>query len=168
MSLTIRPEADADNAAIREVLLAAFPTAAEADLVTMLHSDLDSEIALVAAATGGIVGQALLSRMGGEGDGRGYRAVGLGPGVVRPDRQRRGIGSALIRDALARAERRGEELVFVVGEPGYYRRFGFSNETAAPFGSPYAGRYFMARQLREVELPAWGRARYAPAFEGLG
>ena len=59
-----------------------------------------------------------------------------------PQRQTPGIGSALIRAALAQPDRRGEEMVFLVGEPDYYGRFGFSAETAAPFASPYAGPYF--------------------------
>ena len=102
-----------------------------------------------------------------EGDGRAWRALGLGPVAVVPERQRQGIGSALIREALVRAEALGEELVFLVGEPEYYRSFGFSAATAAPFASPYAGPYFMALALREAPLPATGKADYAPAFASL-
>ena len=77
------------------------------------------------------------------------------------------IGSRLIRDSLERLGNQGEELVFLVGEPAYYRRFGFAAETAAQFASPYAGPYFMALALGDIDIPAAGRADYAPAFAGL-
>jgi putative acetyltransferase len=93
--------------------------------------------------------------------------LGLAPVAVRPEFQRQGVGTALIRNALKRAEEIGEELVFVVGEPGYYARFDFAAETAAPFASPYAGRFFMAKSFG-ASLPASGTAAYAPAFESLG
>ena len=169
MSVAVRPERGSDAAAIRAVHLAAFPTSAEADLVDMLRDDGDSETSLVAEERASclIVGHVLLSRMKVEADGRAWRALGLGPVAVVPERQRQGIGSALIREALVRAEALGEELVFLVGEPEYYRSFGFSAATAAPFASPYAGPYFMALALREAPLPATGKADYAPAFASL-
>jgi len=168
VSLSIRPEAGDDAEAIRAVLLDAFPTAAEADLVERLRQDLDSEISLVAQESGRIVGHILLSRMRVEGDGRAFRALGLAPVAVLRQRQRRGIGGRLIERALAIARDKGEEIVFVVGEPDYYCRFGFSAATAAPFASPYAGPYLMARTLADVALPAAGAADYAPAFAEFG
>jgi putative acetyltransferase len=57
----------------------------------------------------------------------------------------------------------------VLGDPEYYRRFGFAPETAAPFASPYAGPFLMALRLHEgIALPASGRADYARAFSTLG
>ena len=167
MSPRIRPERGDESGAIRAVLVAAFFTPAEADLVRMLHEDFDSEISLVAEDEGRIVGHVMLSRMAVEGGSRSYRALGLGPVAVMPARQRQGIGGALIREALRQADALGEELVFVVGDPDYYGRFGFTAEAAAPFSSPYAGPHLMAR-AHGVALPASGRADYAPAFARLG
>ena len=167
MSLAIRPEQGDDAEAIRAVLLAAFPTADEADLVERLHNDFDSEISLVAEEKGRIVGHVMMSRMLVEGGGRRFRALGLAPLAVLPERQRADIGGALVRNALARAHRLGEQLVFVLGAPAYYERFGFSAATAAPFASPYAGPHLMALSLGDIELPAQGRADYAPAFASL-
>ena len=167
MSVRVQPESWDDSDGVRAVHLAAFPTPAEADLVAKLHAAFASEISLVAKDEGRVVGHALLSRMTAEGDGRAFRAVGLGPVAVLPERQRGGIGSALIEKALRQAEAAGEELVFVVGDPDYYRRFGFSAEAAAPFRSPYAGRHFMARAFG-VAVPDAGRADYAAAFGELG
>ncbi len=168
MTLTVRPESGDDSEAVRAVHLAAFPTAAEADLVARLHEDFDSEISVVAEQAGGVVGHVMLSRMSVSGDGRAFRALGLGPVAVKPGMQGRGIGSELIRAALAVAGALGEEVVFVLGEPVYYG-FGFSAEAAAPFESPYAGPFLMAQWLRpDVAPPASGSAAYAPAFGRLG
>jgi putative acetyltransferase len=165
MTTRIRPETGDDEEPIDRVNRGAFPTAQEARLVKALRAAGDCELSLIAEDGGEIVGHVMLSRMRVEGDGKSYRALGLGPVAVLPDRQRSGIGSALIEAALDQAEDRGEEIVFLLGEPDYYRRFGFSAEAAAPFASPYAGPYFMARAI--VPLPQSGKAAYAPAFDSL-
>lgn len=169
MSGGIRPAEPGDSAAIRAVHLAAFPTAVEADLVEALDRDCDTVVSLVAEVQGEIVGHVLLSRMRVTGDGHAYRALGLGPVGVRPGFRGAGIGKRLIEGALAIARATGEELVFVLGEPDYYGRFGFTVESAAPFASPYAGPYFMVLALnRGWAAPERGEAAYAPAFADLG
>lgn len=166
--IAVRPAEPGDAEAIESVLAAAFPTGAEAGLVAALIGDGDAMVSLVADRDGEIAGHVLLSRMRVTGDGRICRAVGLGPVGVRPGFQGGGIGAGLIEAALGIARATGEEIVFVLGEPGYYRRFGFSAETAAPFASPYAGPYFMALALKPgFALPASGEAAYAPAFSDL-
>jgi putative acetyltransferase len=169
VTATIRPATPNDEAAIRAVHEAAFPTPLEAGLVEALTTDGDAVISLIAAAGDAVLGHVLLSRMRVVGDGRNYRALGLGPVGVTPAEQKRGIGAALIEAGLEAARARNEELVFVLGEPAYYRRFGFAARTAAPFSSPYAGPYFMALATGSgIPLPAQGRAAYAPAFSRLG
>jgi putative acetyltransferase len=165
--MDIRDGLDSDAAAIRAVHLSAFPTAAEADLVERLTGDGDVVVSVIAEEEDEIIGHVLLSRKTVRGDGRDYRALGLGPIGVLPDRQRAGIGSALIRGAIERAKALGEDMIFVLGDPAYYRRFGFRAEEAAPFASPYAGPHLMALRLGDVPLPASGRADYAPAFAML-
>lgn len=165
MSGGIRPAEPRDAAGIRAVQLAAFPTAAEADLVEALERDGDTVVSLVGEVGGEVVGHVVLSRMRATGEDRAWRALGLGPVGVRPGFQGAGIGRRLIEAALAIAQATGEELVFVLGSPDYYRRFGFSADVAAPFASPYAGPYFMARALAgDGASPAKGEAAYAPAF----
>jgi putative acetyltransferase len=169
VTVAVRPATDDDSEAIRAVHLAAFPTSAEADLVDRLRRDHDSEISLVAEQAGEIVGHVVLSRMSASAGGRAFRALGLGPVAVLPGAQGSGVGAELIRSALAIAAALAEEVVFVLGEPDYYSRFGFSAESAAPFDSPYAGPYFMALWLRPgPAAPAPGSAAYAPAFGALG
>jgi putative acetyltransferase len=62
---------------------------------------------------------------------------------------------------------RREEIVFVLGNPALYGRFGFSAEDARPFASRYAGPHFMARRL-SAGAPRRGRLRYPAAFDELG
>ena len=168
MSVAIRPVSRDDAPAIRAIHLAAFPTPDEADLVERLDEAFDSEIALVAEENDRLLGHILLSRMRVEADDRPLRALALAPVAVLPDRQGEGIGARLIGAALDRARALGEEIVFVLGEPAYYRRFGFDTAQAAPFASPYAGPYFMALAVRPLPAPAQGRADHAAAFAALG
>ena len=167
MPVEIRVATAGESAAVRAVHVAAFPTAQEADLVERLERDGDAVLSLVAAEGEVIVGHILMSRMTADGDGRAYRAVGMAPVAILPDRQNEGIGGMLVRAAVGRMRDQSEELVFLVGEPDYYRRFGFAAATAAPFASGYSGPYFMALALNGAEPPAAGRADYAPAFAGL-
>jgi putative acetyltransferase len=167
--VSVRPAEPRDAAAIRAVHLAAFPTPLEADLVEALGRDGDVVISLVAERCGEILGHVLLSRMRVSGDGRPYRALGLAPVAVLPGFQSSGIGTALIESAIGIARASGEEILFLLGEPDYYRRFGFSAEAAAPFASPYAGPYFMALAVQPgVAVPRAGKADYPQAFSGLG
>ena len=166
-SIEIRPAGAGDDAAIRAVHLAAFPTAAEADLVERLQRDGDALLSLVAAEREAILGHVLVSRMWAEADGRAARAAGLAPVAVVPERQSQGIGGRLVREAVARMKADGVDFIFLVGDPAYYRRFGFEPATAAPFASPYAGPYFMALAPNGAHLPVAGRAEYARAFADL-
>ena len=165
--MDVRSANKADLDAIRTVHSQAFPTAAEADLVERLHADGDAAVSMV-ADDGGIVGHMLLSRMRVDADGRRIRALALAPVAVLPERQGQGIGSALVEASLAAAREQGAQIVFLLGEPEYYSRFGFDAATAAPFSSPYAGPYFQALLLDGLSLPASGTAEHAPAFAELG
>jgi putative acetyltransferase len=91
--------------------------------------------------------------------------IGLAPVGVRPGRQRQGIGTALIREGIARMKDCGERLVFVLGEPGYYGRFGFN--VMDGFVSRYAGPYFQVLMLAP-DAPVAGKVSYPQAFDELG
>jgi putative acetyltransferase len=158
----IRPEQPGDKAAIASVIERAFGRPDEARLVERLRADGDSVVSLVAEADGELVGHVLLSRMSAP-----FRALGLAPVAVAPERQRSGVGAALIEEALALARSGGWDAIFVLGEPAYYRRFGFRADLAAGFASPYAGPYLMVRPLAGPLPVAEGRIDYAPAFASL-
>ena len=167
MTLVVRPAADEDAPAIREVLTTAFPTADEADLVVRLAGDGDLVLSFVAAVDGKVVGHIAFSRMTVTADGDRVPALGLAPVAVHPSHQRSGIGGRLIERGLAAANGSGTAIVFLVGDPDYYGRFGFRCETAKPFASPYAGPHFMAQWLSSPRVPTSGQADYAPAFGRL-
>jgi putative acetyltransferase len=119
-----RPETAADTAAVRRVLLAAFPTAEEADLVDALRADpawLPGLSWVAEDLDGRVAGYALLTRC----TVGGAPALALAPVAVPPGHQRRGAGSAVTRAALRAAAGHGERLVVVLGHPEYYPRFGF-------------------------------------------
>src|SRR5688500_11811896 len=120
----MRPATPSDAGGIRHVHLSAFPTSLEADLVDRLGRDGDAVASLVAIEDGVVVGHILFSRMAAEADGRAIDSLGLAPVAVIPDRQREGIGAKLIEAGLREARLLGVDIVFVVGEPEYYARFG--------------------------------------------
>lgn len=165
--MIIRPAFAHDIAAIRGVLISAFAGHAEADLVDVLRVEGELVLALVAEQEGGVCGYVAFPRLKILNGAGHVDAVGLAPLAVTPDVQRRGIGSALTREGLRLLAARGEALVFVLGDPVYYARFGFNPEAAAPFVSIYAGPYFMAQRLAG-NAPRGGMVRYPAAFDQLG
>jgi putative acetyltransferase len=161
--MVIRDEGPADAPAVRAVVEAAFGRPLEADLIDRLRQDGDAAISLVAVDGGEVVGQVLFSGMAAP-----CPALALAPVSVAPHRQRSGVGTRLIRAGLDRAGEGGWRGVFVLGDPAYYRRFGFDPAVARGFASAYAGPHLMALALGGGDLPATGgRIDYAPAFAAL-
>jgi predicted N-acetyltransferase YhbS len=81
------------------------------------------------------------------GDGR--PALLLGPLTVHPSHRHRGVGSALMRHALAAAAKLGHRAVMLVGDAAYYERFGFSTEKTRSLWLPgrYDAQRFLALEL---------------------
>jgi putative acetyltransferase len=166
VSILVRPETQADNGAIREVNRAAFGVSVEADLVDRLRADGDLLLSLVAENDGRIAGCCGFSRVTVDDGGNVAAAVSLGPVAVLPDEQRRGVGQMMIRDGIARLRRVGETLIFVLGDPQYYARFGFDAGGAAAYQTPYDGPYMQVLRLSDI-APVRGKVHYASAFAGL-
>ena len=164
MSVEIREEAAADVDGIREVNRFAFGGDEEVRLVDRLRADGDVIVSLVAVEDGEVVGHALFSRLPIEVTGGSVRATGLAPVAVRPERQRQGIGSALIRRWLALCKERGCAAVIVLGHPEYYPRFGFSAKLAGKLSAPFSGPAFMALELEPGALGSGGTVHYPTAF----
>jgi putative acetyltransferase len=160
--VVIRAAQAADDMAIRRLLLSAFPTAGEADLVTQLHGDGAVVHSLVALDGADVVGHVMLSRMTAP-----FAALGLAPLAVKHGWRRKNIAGRLVEAAIAEAAAGGAEGIFVLGDPVYYARFGFSAAAASGFETPYAGDHFMLRSLGAHALPVDGAVAYAPAFGNL-
>jgi putative acetyltransferase len=162
--MIVRSETPGDVAAIRIVEEIAFDRSAEARLVDDLRAAGDSVFSLVAVDDGTVVGHALFSRMKSP-----FPALALGPVAVLHEYRRTGVGSRLIRQGIARSEASGWLGIFVLGDPAFYRRFGFDVGKASGFVSPYAGPHLMALPLGRSELPTGaGIIEHATAFAKLG
>jgi putative acetyltransferase len=163
--MDIREESVDDRSAIRHVHEEAFGGNVEARLVDLLREGDKALVSVVAKIGGRVVGHALLSTatVVGAPD---VRAAGLAPVGVLPAFQNKGVGSALVREGLNRSIQAGCDLVVVVGDPAYYRRFGFQSARTFGFENAYGvGDEFMVLELREGGLPkAGGLVQYAPEF----
>ena len=172
--VVIRPERDADHPAIAEVVRAAFVEHPDevASFVERIRASerFIPELALVAEDSSGVIAHVMLSWVGVEGGSR-TRILNLTPMSVRPDRQRIGVGSQLIRDALGRAEEAREPSVMVEGVSAYYPRFGFERASALGFTSPHPkipDDAFMVKRLPGYSPDLAGRIVYPAAFDALG
>lgn len=127
--LEIRTESVTDHGAIRDVVVAAFRSDAEGDLVESIRASPEyvPELALVAAVDGLVVGHVMVSRARLRNDRGERQMVMLSPLAVAPDHQRHGIGGALVGAVLERTDERGEPIVVLEGDPRYYGRFGFEH-----------------------------------------
>lgn len=128
--ITIRNETDADVLPITEVTVAAFETLEISDhteqyIIMALRAAKALSVSLVAEVEGRVVGHIAFSPVTISGGTRNW--YGLGPVSVQPAYQRQGIGTALIREGLARLKDLHAQGCCLVGHPEYYRKFGFSN-----------------------------------------
>ena len=166
VAIEVRPEEPGDREAVRRVNEAAFGQPDEADLVDRLREQADPYLSLVAVQEGEVVGHILFTPMTFDPPRPDFRAMGLAPMAVWPEQQRSGVGGALVREGLAACRRLGTEVVFVLGHPTYYPRFGFAPAAARGIASEYdAPEAFMVLELDPGALDGVeGMARYHPAF----
>jgi putative acetyltransferase len=161
----IRFARPADHAAIAEVVESAFGQPDEARLVRRLREAGDVLLELVAVdAQGAVTGHILFSRLWAD---RAELFAALAPLAVRPELQRTGVGSELVRRGLEQAREFGAHGVLVLGHPAYYPRFGFAPETAARVKAPFSGRpSFMGLALEAGAFDAPMHVAYPEAFSG--
>lgn len=128
--MIIRDETPADVRAITEVTVAAFRTLpisgnTEHFVIRELRAAHALTLSLVAERDGRVVGHIAFSPVTISDGTTGW--YGLGPVSVLPELHGQGIGSALVREGLSRLKALGGKGCTLVGDPGYYRRFGFRN-----------------------------------------
>ncbi|MDE0693952.1 MAG: N-acetyltransferase [Gammaproteobacteria bacterium] len=158
---TIRDEQSCDADAVHALLLECFPTAAEANLVRQLRQDGDTAFSFVALAADAVVGHVVFSRLVAPKD-----CLALAPVAVTTSSRRRGIAAALIEAGIARAKAQGVAMLVVLGDPAYYRRFGFRGHTVRGMTSPYAGPNLMGLALAMDRSPG-DAIVHPPAFESV-
>jgi putative acetyltransferase len=164
--LVIRDRQLADDEAIRRLNDAAFDGTYESRLIDDLRAANCAVVELVLVDGTDVIGHILMSTLDVSVGDKPVRSLGLAPMSVQPGRQRQGIGSALVREALRRARQQGWQAVIVLGHPGYYPRFGFSAALARPLASPFSGDAFMALELIPGVLQGGaGRVVYPSAFD---
>jgi putative acetyltransferase len=163
--VTIRQRLPADDDAILRLNDAAFGGTFESKLIADLRTARLAVIELVALAHDDIAGHILFSELAVQSDGRPVDTLALAPIAVRPDRQRAGIGTALVRAGLEAARSGKWRAVIVLGHPSYYPRFGFSAERARHLKAPFRGDAFMALEFVPGALDgAEVSVVYPPAF----
>lgn len=164
--VAIRESRPADALPVERLYAAAFPQEDLLPLLRALSQLGGTALALVATDDEAILGHAIATRCGI--DGQDGEAALLGPVAVLPAAQRRGIGSALIRAALARLAEQGTRLVLVLGDPDYYRRFGFAPDDAVQPPCPIPPAWRAAWQslaLCEQAASLRGRLAVPPPWQ---
>ena len=171
--MIIRVEGPDDFDAIRVVVEAAFGSSVEAELVDDIRADAcyRPELALVADDDGAVAGHVMISHAELHDGDVVHRIAMLSPLAVAPDRQKAGIGSALVGEACARADVLGDPVVVLEGSPAYYSRFGFVDARSLgitihlpDWAPPNAGQ---ALPLSRFDPSMRGAVVYPPPFQGL-
>jgi len=160
--MVLRAEIPTDQGDVFALIQAAFGQPVEARLVDELRRTGDLVYSFVAQKDDQLLGHIGLSRMTAP-----VAVLGLAPVSVLPAHQKTGIGSALITHAIDKARADGWQAIFVLGNPDYYGRFGFSVAAAAGFENTYAGPHFMALALHPQALNSGFVVSYAAAFDQL-
>lgn len=140
--MTIRLSNDADREAINDVQISAFGDEEGPVIAELVEGLLDDRTArpllsLVAEQDGQLVGHVLFTAVNVEPGNTDVSAQILAPLAVSKEHQGGGVGGALVRDGLRRLADGGVQLVFVLGHPGYYPRFGFRPAGALGLDAPY-------------------------------
>jgi putative acetyltransferase len=93
--------------------------------------------------------------------------IAIGPLAVQPDHQRHGVGSALMHTVLGEADALGEPLAALLGDPAYYRRFGFELSTVYQITPPRSEwqPHFQVRVLTGYQPRLRGMFTYPEPFD---
>ncbi len=163
--MQIRDEWPTDAPGIRSLLDQAFPDEPVGQLVDTLRQDGDLALSLIAEQDGEILGHVgfspvaiapCLSRV-----------LQLAPLAVAEPIRRQGIGAALVGAAMERCRVLGIDAVLVLGDPAYYRRFGFDPARAASLRSRWSGPHLMALELTPGSLRGCTFFTLPPVFDLL-
>ncbi len=162
MTASVRPLAPGDEDTVFAVVFDAFSSpgrdgSEEVEIVrrTWTRCAPPDRVDLVALDRGTVIGHVLAAP--GRLDGLESAVAGVAPVCVAPAHQRRGVGSALVRELIGTARARAWPLLVLLGDPAYYARFGF--EPAGPLGLSYAPVGTGHPNFQARRLPGYSAAR---------
>jgi putative acetyltransferase len=138
----------------------AYSSQTEKAIVDALRSAGALTLSLIAIEDGKIIGHVAFSPVTINGKTNGW--YGLGPVSVWPNQQGRGIGQALIREGLNNLRDMNAQGCVVLGDPGYYSRFGFVSDPGLRYGD-VPPEYF--QRLGFTEIVPKGEVVFHPGFD---
>jgi len=160
----IRETRESDLEEVFNLIHAAFGNRAESDLVKQLISDGDVLINLLVESSDTIIGNVVVSKITMESD-IGLFCGGVAPVSVVPDQQSSGVGSKLMTAAINESKKMVIDALFLLGDPNYYKRFGF---IVSKLKNDYSVEHFQELELTEgclVNIKS--KVTYANAFLNL-
>jgi putative acetyltransferase len=166
-NLSIRPEKEEDVNCINQIIKSAFqqaePNPTEHLLVSALRDADALTLSLVAERDNTILGHIAFSEVTINGEYVSW--YGLAPVSVDPEYQNQGIGSTLIEYSLNELRQRGARGCVVVGEPDYYKRFGFVHQDRLLYDE-VPDQYFLVQSFGKA-IPS-GKVEYHDLFAKYG
>lgn len=140
--MTIRQAVPSDLNAIFDLAVSAFGKSEGLEIIQLvddLLTDVTAQpvLSLVATTNELVVGHVLFSTARLKPPGHNLSAALLAPLAVHPDFQSRSIGGQLVMEGLRQLSDSHVDLVFVLGHPGYYPRFGFTPAGITGFPAPH-------------------------------
>lgn len=170
-AVRVRVETSEDYASVGEVVRHAFGQEEIVELVDRIRQSENfvPELSLVAEANGKVVGHVLLSHVNLNDKGTSHSILTLSPVSVSPEVQGQGIGGALIKAAINKADQLGEPLIVLEGDSRYYPRFGFQPSKRfgitihLPDWAPEEAG--MVHPLSSYDPQVKGEVVYPPAFD---
>ena len=158
--MIIRNTSDSDLNDILHIQKEAFGYDKESHLVNSLLLDDSAKplLSLLATDRGESVGHILFTKVLITGNENSISARILAPLAILPHAQDKGVGGKLIKEGLRNLSGSNVDLVFVLGHPGYYPRYGFKPAGALGFEAPYP--------IPEKDAGAWMVQELRPGVIG--
>ena len=137
--LIIKKATDSDLNDVLRIETEAFAHSKESNLVNGLLNDDSAKplLSLLAIDDDEAVGHILFTKVEITGNEEALSAMILAPLAILPDAQGKGVGGKLIKEGLRQLSESKVDLVFVLGHPDYYPRFGFKPAGVRGLEAPY-------------------------------
>ncbi|KZL15352.1 hypothetical protein PsAD2_03608 [Pseudovibrio axinellae] len=137
--MVIRQSTSSDLDSVLDIEYQAFGSNKVATLVSDLLHDASAapSLSLLATIDGKCIGHIMFTAVELIGAEHKITASILAPLAILPDMQGRGVGGALVKEGLRLLKASGVDLVFVLGHPEYYPRFGFNPSGKQGLDAPF-------------------------------